>query len=91
MAKIIELKIWPKYFSAIASGEKKFELRLGNINCRVGDVLLLREWDPKTRQYTGKAIKKEISYIFKTKNQKFWAEKEIEKHGFIVMSLDDLT
>lgn len=89
MAKIIKLKVWSEYFEAILDGRKKFEVRLGDINCGVGDTLLLREWDPKTGQYTGREIKKKISYIFKTKNQKFWLGEDMEKHGFVVMSLRD--
>jgi len=30
MSKRIEKKVWPEYFKAILSGDKKFELRLAD-------------------------------------------------------------
>jgi hypothetical protein len=83
----IEKKIWPEFFGKVASGEKTCELRLADFECRPGDTLVLREWDPKTKQYTGRTIEKTVSYVFKTKDQKFWKKEDIEKYGFQVISL----
>lgn len=43
-----ELKVWPEYFDALASGEKSFEFRKDDREPRfaVGDVLRLREYHP---------------------------------------------
>lgn len=90
MAKAIELKVWPEYFHAILSGRKKFEARLGNLDCGLGDTLILKEWDPEKKDYTGRKIEKRISFVFRTKNQKFWTEEEVEKQGLVVMSLEDV-
>lgn len=38
-----EKKIWPEYFDKISNGEKKFELRLADWECKPGDTLVLRE------------------------------------------------
>lgn len=59
-----ELKIWPQYFEAVESGAKPFEIR--NTEDRtfdVGDVLKLREWDPKTEDYTGRETRRTVSYV----------------------------
>jgi hypothetical protein len=40
------LKTWPEYFQAIKSGEKKAELRLNDRDFKVGDELVLQEYDP---------------------------------------------
>lgn len=37
-----------------------------------GDELILKEWDPKTKQYTGRELTKIISFVLKTKDCKFW-------------------
>jgi ASC-1-like (ASCH) protein len=37
-------KVLPEYFEDLASGKKKFELRLADWECKVGDVLILREY-----------------------------------------------
>lgn len=85
---IIEKKTWPDFFQKIFDGSKKFELRLADFPCKEGDILLLREWDPKTKKYTGREIKKKITYMVNTKDLKFHNKEEIEKHGLYVLSLE---
>ena len=58
MGKMIRKKTWPEYFEAIISGKKKYELRLNDFEVEEGDILLLEEWDPKTKSYTGRQRKK---------------------------------
>ena len=58
-----ELKCWPEYFQAVQSGDKPFEIRKFDRPYSVGDTLLLREYDPKTRDYTGQEIRREISFL----------------------------
>ncbi|MFA6391334.1 MAG: DUF3850 domain-containing protein [Patescibacteria group bacterium] len=84
--KKIEKKVWPEYFQQILDGDKKYELRLADFDCQPGDVLLLKEWDNKTKKYTGREIEKEVTSILKTKDVKFWNEEEIDKHGFQIIS-----
>jgi len=81
----IEKKTWPELFQKVLDGDKTFDLRLDDFECKKGDILVLREWNPRSRNYTGREIEKKISFILKTKNLKFWTKKEVEKHGFVVM------
>lgn len=85
--KKITKKVWPSYFEKLLTGEKCFELRLADWNCQPGDVLVLQEWDPETKVYTGRQIEKEVVYLVKTKDCQFWSQKEIDKHGFQVIGL----
>src|SRR5471030_288524 len=61
-----ELKILPQYFKAVLEGTKTFELRKNDRDYKVGDTLILKEWqhlfDMEWR-YTVKEITKEITYI----------------------------
>lgn len=82
----IEKKVWPEYFQKIIDGDKKFELRLADFECSAGDTLVLREWDPEKKDYTGRVTEKEVTYVIKTKDEKFWPEKDIEKFGFQIIS-----
>lgn len=84
MAKI-KKKIWPKYFELVKSGKKKFELRLADFKIKQGDILLLEEWNPKTKKYTGRKIKKKVNYAFKFNLDDFNQKKEIEKRGLFVI------
>lgn len=73
----------------MASGKKKFELRLDDFKVEKNDTLLLEEWDPKTQQYTGREIKKKVTHVLKVKiNKLFWPEKEIKEKGLQVISLE---
>ena len=56
---IHSLKTEPKYFEAVASGKKTFELRKNDRDFRVGDYLALNEWDG---DYTGAAILAKITW-----------------------------
>jgi hypothetical protein len=41
-----ELKCWPEFFQAILDDRMRFNLRRDDRDFRVGDRLLLKEWDP---------------------------------------------
>ena len=56
-----ELKLYSKYFDAILTGEKMFEIRKNDRGFRVGDTILLREWD--NIKYSGREMKVVITYI----------------------------
>lgn len=84
----IEKKCWPEFFNKILVGEKNFDLRLADFECREGDILVLKEWNPKTKSYSGRSIEKEVKYVLKTKDLKFWTKEEIEKFGFQVIGFE---
>ncbi len=85
----IRKKTWPTYFQKVLSGEKKVELRIADFECKPGDVLVLEEWDPKTKAYTGRTIRKKVSCVMKTKDAPFWTKEEIDKYGYLIMQLGD--
>ena len=86
---VIKKKVWPEYFKALAEGKKKYELRLNDFDVKEGDVLLLQEWDPKNKEYTGKSMEKKVTYVGKFyTNKLFWPKEEIEKRGLQIISLE---
>lgn len=82
---LIEKKIWPEYFEKILKGDKKFELRLADFECKEDDTLLLKEWDPNTKNYTGRSIEKKVTYVIKTKDINFWPKEEVKKYGYQII------
>lgn len=58
-----ELKTWPSYFNAVMNGIKQFEVRKADRPFKIGDVLLLREYDPNEEKYTGAVVTRQINYI----------------------------
>jgi len=87
ISMIIEKKIWPEYFDQIVSGEKNFEVHLNDFDISPGDTLLLREWDPDQKEYTGRQITKTVTSVIKTNDLRFWPVEEIEKYGLQIISL----
>ena len=85
--KRIEKKTWPEYFQKILDGDKTYEVRLADFECEEGDVLVLKEWNPDTKEYTGREVEKEVTSIFNTKDTTFWNKEEVEKYGLYVMSI----
>ena len=60
---IHELKTWPEYFEQVLMGKKKFEVRKHDRDYKVGDTLILKEWNPKTEKFTGRELARGVSYI----------------------------
>lgn len=61
--RIHELKAEKFFFRALADWDKTFEVRLNDRNFQVGDYLLIKEWDPANRTFTGEEFKTQISFI----------------------------
>jgi len=86
---IINKKIWSEYFEAVASGKKKFEIRLNDFEIKEGDTLVLEEWDPKAKSYTGRKVEKKVTYVYKFHIDKFfYPEDQIKENGLQVISLE---
>lgn len=85
---MIKKKTWPKQFNAIMDGSKKFDCRLADFDCDVGDIIIFEEWDPSIREYTGRRVSKKITFVLKTKEEKFWSEDEVKEKGFQIFSLE---
>jgi hypothetical protein len=83
MVEIIK-KIQQKYFQAILNGDKTFELRLADQEYNIGDILVLKEIN-ENREFTGREIKKQITWIANTKNETFWPKEDIAKFGLIIL------
>lgn len=60
---IHELKILPEFFEAVTSGRKQFEIRKNDRDFKVGDQLILKEYDIWESKFTGNSYKAEITYI----------------------------
>lgn len=58
-----ELKSWIGLFEPIRIGIKTHDLRVMDRNYEVGDICLLREYNPIEKTYTGREVKVKITYI----------------------------
>lgn len=74
--RIHQLKIMPEYFKAIASKDKRFEIRKNDRDYKLGDSLLLREYNED--KYTGNEINAVITYM----------TDYAQKKGYVVMGIE---
>ncbi len=82
MSKVHQLKTWPKYFQAVKSGMKNFEIRKNDRDFKVGDFLELSEYDPETQLFTeSEKITKVITYI---------SDSTFMPDGIVVLAIKDL-
>lgn len=63
LVTVHQLKTWPSFFAAVWDGSKQFELRKKDRDYKVGDLLVLREYDPDTHAYSGRSVVAEISFL----------------------------
>lgn len=63
MPKIVRKKILPRYYDAVVSNIKTFELRKDEDDIQVGDWLILQEWDGK--EYTGRECGFQVRYVLR--------------------------
>jgi ASC-1-like (ASCH) protein len=87
----IKKKAWPEYFELILSGKKKYDMRVNDFDIKEGDTLVFEEWDPETKQYTGRKLEKEVTFVGKWKlGDAFFPEKEVREKGIQIISLISL-
>ena len=84
----IKKKTWPEYFQMILNGKKKFDFRLADFDIKEGDVLVLEEYEPETKTYTGRKIKKKVKSIIKVNPTRMHDLEEIRKHGFYIIEME---
>jgi hypothetical protein len=77
--KFHDLKTWSEYFEKVYTGEKTFEVRVNDRDYNVGDILVLKEYNPDRATYTGRVAVRTVSYILD--NPAF------VKDGTVVMAL----
>lgn len=85
---IIKKKTWPEQFNSLLDNSKKFDCRLADFECNAGDTIIFEEWDPSTKDYTGRTLEKKITYVLKTKEATFWNEEDVKEKGLQIMSLE---
>lgn len=74
MNRTHELKTLPEYFIAVAAGRKTFEIRKNDRDFKVGDKVILKEWNGI---YTGQEIEAFIIYMTDYE----------QKDGYVVFSM----
>jgi len=61
----IKKKTWPDFFQKMIDGNKTCDVRLADFEIKEGDTLILEEYDPKTKTYTGRVLRKKVKNLNK--------------------------
>ncbi|OFF73215.1 hypothetical protein BJM29_12180 [Listeria monocytogenes] len=72
-----KLKTWPEYFQPLWDRKKMFEIRKNDRDYKLGDFVILNEYDPNTKKYTGRQVSAFIEYV----------TDYMQKDGYIVFGL----
>lgn len=76
-----DLKILPEYFAPVVNGAKTFEVRKNDRGFAVGDILILREWQPMPLDaYTGGVVEARVTYIL--------SNSEYLQPGYVVLGIE---
>lgn len=82
MNKIHRLKTWPEPFEGLCRGVKTFEIRKDDREYKVGDFLVLDEWDPATQGYTSEQpLVRRVRFLLKEFGL---------SDGHVAMSIEDV-
>ena len=74
-------KCWPELFQRVLDGKKTADARLADFNLKEGDMLILEEFNPQTKKYTGRTIKKKVKNLTKLNLADYNSIEEIKKYG----------
>ena len=85
--KTIKMPILSKYLDRITAGKKNIEFRLADFKIKKGDALILEEWNPKTRLYTGKKITKKVKNVIKFNPLDNYSANKINKFGLLAIEI----
>lgn len=77
---IHELKIEPQYYEDIKIGLKTFEIRKNDREFKLGDILILNEYDSGAGTYTGqKILIVRVTYLLN--------DPEYCKEGYVILGI----
>jgi hypothetical protein len=57
------LKTWPEFFRQILRGDKVCEVRNNDRNFLIGHCLVLNEYNPEEKSYTGRSVSRRITCV----------------------------
>lgn len=85
----IHKKAWPELFEAVMTGKKRADLRINDFDIAEGDTLVLEEWDPATKAYTGRKVEKRVTHVAKIAlAAPFMPEEAAREKGLQLISLE---
>ena len=87
---VYNVKSWVPFFQAFKTGAKKHDMRdLKDRNYKVGDILVLEEYDPFKGQYTGDVMRMKITYITSRETPCAFSSAALDSN-YCILSLEEI-
>ncbi|MFH0873791.1 MAG: DUF3850 domain-containing protein [Candidatus Komeilibacteria bacterium] len=85
--RTIDKKIWPEMFDK--DQKSPVDFRLADFDLEEGDQIRFREWDPKTKEYTGREYIRTVKGVTKHNSPtKYWTVEELEQKGMYIIEFE---
>ena len=81
------VKSWVHLFQAADRGEKTHDLRPLDRDYKIGDTIILQEYDKMVEKYTGREKRFEITYITSYKHTACAYSTSVLHHDFGILSI----
>lgn len=66
--------------------ELPVDFRLADFKLQDGDQIRYREWDPKTKQYSGREYTKTVKRVTKHESPtRYWSNKDLNRKGLFLI------
>jgi hypothetical protein len=86
--KTIIKKIWPDKFD-LDKG-LNLDFRLGDFDLEAGDRIIFREWNPDTKEFTGREYTKIVKQAIKSESPaRYWTPEQMKEHGMWLLEYED--
>lgn len=86
-SNVHRVKSWSMFFTDILSGERTSDIRRNDRRYRVGDYMLLQEYDPVTGSYTGRTQAVQITYLQGNKSNPCAISRDALHNDYVVLSI----
>lgn len=62
------------------------DFRCADFDLKEGDQICYQEWDPETKEYTGREYTLVVKSLMKCKSPtRYWSKEKLEEHGLWLM------
>lgn len=82
MGEVHHLKAWTPMFREIKYGKRDFDVRKNDRDYKVGDTLILNDFDPVKEKFTGDWAPRLITFKFDNK--------QFVKEGYVILGLREI-
>lgn len=82
-----EVKSWPDYFATLKSGARNFDLRRADRHYKVGDLMIISEFDDRLGKFTGEKLERKITFVLEGVGSGAITPMHGLQRGYVILAL----